>query len=463
VAGTEIQETLLLNGPELDLDSKRLRLAGDFTFTGGTITPNNGPLELIGATDQTLDGNFTPAANAALADLELDKSGGDLALASGTTIEVQGALDWQQPALIQTGAMSTFRFGPSATYTGAGANSYINGPAEREIFNGAEFTFPIGKNGEFRRARAFNISGVSGNEFLAAEYYTATIDGSLEDPIYDVEKNAHWRFQANAGIESRFELFWQNPVAGYDAPAHVAQTAAVGPSQNVEDMGGNEPAGSNTDGTGQVKSVQSHTFASPIYVAVGYEINPLPVELLSFEGELVEGATQLDWQTTREVNSLLFEVQRSTSPSQGFQSLGAIEAAGNSSTLQDYSYLDRDLPNAPVLYYRLKQVDLDGSAEFSKVVAVRPSNTLPNDAPLWQVGPNPTNGRNLQINGLHKEAHQTTARLISADGRVLFRSSGELPQVEARLAQRLNELPAAPYMLHLSAAGRHQHFRIVKY
>jgi Secretion system C-terminal sorting domain len=74
------------------------------------------------------------------------------------------------------------------------------------------------------------------------------------------------------------------------------------------------------------------------------------------------------WGTEQEVNSLKFDVERSVNGIQ-FNKIGEQQAAGNSSTLKTYSFVDTK-PETGFNYYRVKQIDVDGSVHYSAIVKV---------------------------------------------------------------------------------------------
>ncbi len=95
----------------------------------------------------------------------------------------------------------------------------------------------------------------------------------------------------------------------------------------------------------------------------------VPVELSYFEALKEEQHIALNWKTTSEINSAYFEVQRSRN-GQNWQSLGRIEAAGNSNIEKTYQLFDRQ-PFAGNNLYRLRQTDLDGTSSFSEIRVVK--------------------------------------------------------------------------------------------
>lgn len=95
----------------------------------------------------------------------------------------------------------------------------------------------------------------------------------------------------------------------------------------------------------------------------------LPVTLLSFHAAKSKDqqSVKTTWYTSEESNSSHFDIEKSEDGNT-FQKIGTVKAAGNSSSIMRYSFVDAR-PNKRN-YYRLKQVDLDGSFEYSRSVFV---------------------------------------------------------------------------------------------
>jgi len=115
---------------------------------------------------------------------------------------------------------------------------------------------------------------------------------------------------------------------------------------------------------------------------------PLPVELTSFTLKQLADKIQLNWVTKTEVNNYGFNVERKINEGE-WNSIGFVEGHGNSNSPKVYSYSDKDLfAGGSNFQYRLKQVDTDGSFEYSDVVEVE---VVPNQFELSQNYPNPFN------------------------------------------------------------------------
>ncbi len=126
---------------------------------------------------------------------------------------------------------------------------------------------------------------------------------------------------------------------------------------------------------------------------------PLPVQLTAFAARARGLAVEVSWETATEVNSHYFEVERSAEAGRGFVAVGRQQAAGTSNGNQYYSLTDAAAAQLPagVLYYRLRQVDLDGTETYSQVAAV----TRQAAAVALALYPNPAAaGEQLRIGGL---------------------------------------------------------------
>ena len=102
-------------------------------------------------------------------------------------------------------------------------------------------------------------------------------------------------------------------------------------------------------------------------MSIGENAAPLPVQLSTFAASIAaSGGVRVTWGTVSEVNSYGFYVQRSSSASSDFADIAGSFVAGAGTTLtpRQYEYTDRS-PLPGTSYYRLKQVDLDGSIRYT--------------------------------------------------------------------------------------------------
>jgi hypothetical protein len=116
----------------------------------------------------------------------------------------------------------------------------------------------------------------------------------------------------------------------------------------------------------------------------------VPVELLAFTASVNNSNVQLLWSTATELNNMGFEIERSIDNPDNFVTVRFVEGKGSSTEINYYSFNDNpELSGVNQLYYRLKQVDFDGTFSYSDVVNV--TYDVPAEFVLSQNYPNPFN------------------------------------------------------------------------
>ena len=121
--------------------------------------------------------------------------------------------------------------------------------------------------------------------------------------------------------------------------------------------------------------------------------NPIvPVELQSFTATVTRNSVSLNWQTATETNNSGFEIERSemsnVNSQTDWQVIGFIPGFGTTTEPKSYSFVDENLSSGKY-QYRLKQIDFDGSFEYSNIVEVEINS--PTEFSLEQNYPNPFN------------------------------------------------------------------------
>ncbi len=175
-------------------------------------------------------------------------------------------------------------------------------------------------------------------------------------------------------------------------------------------------------------------------------INPLPVELTSFEGNMIADRIVLDWTTASELNNKGFEVEYSDDL-ENWEQIGFVQ--GHMTTLEahDYTFV-APVPKVKHNYYRLKQVDFDGQFEYTEII------TVLFDAQLdIGVYPNPTKGK-FSITGIDSE--ETLVEVIDSYGKVIREKMVLNDKID------LTELPKGIYYVRVHAFDEVVTKRLVK-
>lgn len=138
----------------------------------------------------------------------------------------------------------------------------------------------------------------------------------------------------------------------------------------------------------------------------------LPVRFSSFTATATNKGALLKWSTELEINSSHFVIERSADGS-NFEPIGTVKASGNSNSLVSYSFTDA-ATLAGNNYYRIKEVDLDGRAQYTNIQLVKTEQ-----ASLLLIYPNPSvNDVKIRFSGnfINK---QGIIKLLTADGKLV--------------------------------------------
>ncbi|MFK8164855.1 MAG: M43 family zinc metalloprotease [Lewinella sp.] len=165
----------------------------------------------------------------------------------------------------------------------------------------------------------------------------------------------------------------------------------------------------------------------------------LPVEWLGFTAAGDEKAINLNWQTALETDNDGFEVLRSTSNTNGFTSIGWVPGAGTSTENQTYGLKDETAVPGTTYFYQLKQMDYDGSFEYSSIVS---AGLAAGAGTRLEVSPNPFGSvLSFELAATNAGAYE----LMHADGRVI--REGSFDQGFQRQTISLETLPSGVYFL----------------
>ncbi len=175
----------------------------------------------------------------------------------------------------------------------------------------------------------------------------------------------------------------------------------------------------------------------PVIARFSFAANAMPVTWISFDGKMTTNEVLLNWKTAGEQQNYAFEIERSSN-AKSFEKIGIIKGNGSTNQANSYTFIDQQ-PFKNISYYRLKQIDFDGSFSYSRIVAVIDPNTA-NEDPAIVIYPNPVINQ-FQVKFL--DGSQPTEVLI-------YSVMGQLMGVERnKQTIDLSDLNPAPYILQI--------------
>ena len=178
----------------------------------------------------------------------------------------------------------------------------------------------------------------------------------------------------------------------------------------------------------------------------------LPVELIYFKAKVTAQSVSLNWATATEINNQEFVIERSTNENLDFKAIG--KTSGHGTTLEQQLYEFQDLkPAAGTSYYRLKQVDLDGTSTYSRIEAVTMRREVITTLALY---PNPAAAFINVTLDLPAGGKEILVQIVDLKGRVMYRQLHKPVNKSKDLNIPLANLPDGNYYLVVMKDGKRE-------
>lgn len=422
-------------GAVFNMGAGTLEVSGNIT-NNGTINPTTGTLKLMGGNTSTISGSGTFNFN----NLTIEKTS-NASINLSVPITVKGILTLTSGTINNPSALLTVGVSSAAPGSLSYTSGTITGKMKR-YFNASATTgtgglFPVGTANYNRFAKVNFTSSPGTNQFLTVEYkpgapldasnaplYTglpATISGQLVQ-VYSAD--GYWQIDptdnnyASTICTTPYNLTLNaNNLTNFNNPSTVRIIKAAGSNTLANHHVSWQGAGTHTPNAttnATVAEISSTNCTGFSWFNIGtWNDQALPVELTSFSSECKESGVDINWQTATEHNSAHFTVEKSRD-GLNWMHLASLEAAGNSSTLINYSYIDAE--KSGIAYYRLQQVDQDGTEKTYGPIS---SSCEAITGLIMKTYPNPCS--ELFTINIESEVPMVTAQIILKDvfGRIV--------------------------------------------
>lgn len=446
----------------LNLNGKYLKVAGNFTNAAGNTTVTNtagSTVEFNGTAAQTYNqGSSTLTLN----NVVMNHTGTGVTCATNMVLGTSGVMTLTLGRLITNANEVQITNTASAACTAGNTNSFVQGNLRRYL-NGAatSYDFPVGHatNG-YQRANITFTSATTIPQLLARfDTYGAVPLGpaASECPTntyntLQVLNNGYWTISASA-----------NPTSGtYTTTLYNTNYTNSGGAAGWTVIKGTSTATYGLNGTCAASTVTTvvRTGMNGFSVfGVGQSVLPLPVELVSFNGIAFDDHNRLEWVTASETNNDYFDVERSDDGI-NFFSIGRVDGHGTTSMRNDYTFNDYS-PIEGTNYYRLKQVDFNGSVSYSQIVTLEFHR---GNMSVTNIKPNPTSG---EVNFDFNSPSESSIHVVITDvtGRVVRDEYREIKAGTTLINTMIDQTGPGIYTLSVTEdkSGFRSVTRIVKY
>jgi len=350
------------NFPNLTLDNLRVAsgwgaVIGQPVFTTSTATLGEGNYYGV-----RVSGTAARAITTGLVAIEkiLDLDGGTIATTAANPLVLRYRTPTTPPDDFQL-------------LIAAGGTSYVDGPLSREVAGGAgpSQLFPIGRDGNYRPLTLnIDIAPNVATLYTASQTEGGPADQVLNAPLTRISRVRYYTLTPSpvptaGSFSGSVELSF-----GSDDGVTDPSAADFVVAKNSNDGSHWTSLNRQSNTSDMLKSGSFQSFSDFILANTDPVIaaNPLPVQLTSFTAARTAGGVQVAWATASELRSARFVVERSLD-GYAYGAVASVTAQGSTQQAHRYASLDNTAP-AGQLYYRLRQVDVDGTAHYSPTVAV---------------------------------------------------------------------------------------------
>ncbi|MBX9784135.1 MAG: T9SS type A sorting domain-containing protein [Chitinophagaceae bacterium] len=323
-----------------------------------------------------------------------------------------------------------------------------NGTGRLLIVNSSnQNIYPVGTSLFSSNFLKLNNSGTQDNFSVRVVPYVLR-NGAAGDTIRAGNVNRTWFIeeQVPGGSNASVEMFW---FAGHEQSG-FNRTFSRAAHYTTSWQVGNAGAAATDTVAGRFSKLQAgYTNFSP-FTVTNDVLTALPLRFLSFTAVGTNNNVLLNWNTDNENNTSHFDVEFSTD-ARTFTKIGEVKSM-NTPGVHQYSFVHVS-PAGTVLYYRLKQVDLDGKFEYSSVARV---NMSKNDKII--LTPNPA--QNVATLLFGRPSLKTNLQLFSSNGQVVLQQ--QVNEGTRQFNIDISKLPAGIYTIRLSNEQKTEIIKLVK-
>ncbi len=396
----------------------------------GTFVPGNGTVFFSGTANATIT-SISGTSSTSFYNLGINKSAGTAKLSRN--IAVSNSL------LMQLGNLDLSGFdldlGSTGNIAGESASSAVQGPSGGAILRTINLNAPSAVNPGNMGIEITSTANLGLTTIRRGNQQQVNSSGYGINRYYDIVP------ANNTALNATLKFYYlDNELATInESELKLWSSANSGASWTLLGSDAQDAAANFVlkNGIGQFNRV---TLASSVS-------HPLPVFFLSFSGQILNNNVQLSWSTGFELNNHHFEMEKSAD-GRNFSLLAKVLSSGNSNATSSYQSTDFNaFANSGLNYYRIKQVNNDGTFSYSKVLSF--SRAAYANA-FISVYPNPSNGP-VHLRFTSNGALKTTlVQVVDLKGRLIEAKSISIQNGLNDIPYDVSHLAQGTYFLKLS-------------
>lgn len=172
------------------------------------------------------------------------------------------------------------------------------------------------------------------------------------------------------------------------------------------------------------------------------DASALPVRLISFSGKATIEGNYLTWRTAEELNNDHFIVERAFNTPVNFKAIAKLNGKGTTSLESDYQFVDTQA-RGHMAYYKLGQVDIDGTTTFSRIIAIdnrtlRPLNAFPNPV-----------ADHITIEIPNRSSSILQLRIFNINGQIVFEDK-QYSSSDGNISINMSTFPIGVYRIQIT-------------
>ena len=364
----DVKSVFTLGNPTsiYNVNGKIQKVAGNF-LNFGVYNPNGGTLELNGSITQTYR-NYDPVNN-----VLLNHTGPGVNLSTSMTLGSTGVLTLSSGKIITNASYEVIvnNRTPAAVSTG-NPTSFVQGFLRRYLNSIGSYDFPVGDGLKGYQRANINFAYAGNPTVIDNLKVNFTPYASLPTPLGVIDcsltyssnalDNGRWVFSAsNSPASGNFDLTLYN----------TSFTNAANSWTIMSNNGGPWTLANGTCVLSPVTAVRRNAMNGLFEFGTAQGPSTLPVHWLSIDALPLIDRIRIRWSTASEINNDGFEIEKLNSTTSQFEPIAWLNGNGNSNQVNYYSFDDVNVVANEDYFYRLKQIDMNGVFDYSKIIHAR--------------------------------------------------------------------------------------------